>query len=781
MTHEGSGDRTPGPVGRDEPRRDARAKVTGTATYAYDVELAGMLHAKVLRSPHAHARIVSVDATRAAAVPGVHAVLTRDEAAGLGTYGSFVKDQHVVAVDTVRYVGDPVAAVAAVDERTALEALDLIDVVYEPLPEVSAVDDAVADGAVELFPEPPLAIVPTYGPGATAAVRTKPNVCFEYRYHTGPDDLWDGCDHVFEDAFRFSRMSHMHLEPHTTVARADAGRIEVWSATQMPFPLRQELARIFGLPESAVRVHVAMLGGGFGAKSAVRGDAIAARLSQLSGRPVRYCMTVEECYLTVSQHEAVIRVRTGVMADGTFVARSSEMLLNAGAYADYSPLVAEKAGYRMPGAYRWRHIDSVCRAVVTNSVPAGAFRGFGGTQATWANERQLDLIAERLGMDPLELRYKNVLALKERSVPGETPIDSDMSVGLSLVADSIGYRDKHGVERITGTGARRGVGVAIAAKDGGGMNKPGQSHLKVDTAGNVYVQSALVEMGQGGQSAMIQIAADTLRTSTAKVRYVDVDTDHSPFDPGTHSSSGIPVMGLAVQRAAESIRDQALDFAARHLGIPREGLELRDWTVLAPDGTAHPLAPLIRKIYGGPGFEFTAHGFHKDEESQESAFEAPCRYWEVGWCGAEVEVDPETGRIALVDLVICGDAGKVINRLGARGQDEGAAVFGVGQALFEELRYEGTSLLNGEALDYRVPMADDLPPSFRSITQEQGHAAGPYGSKGMGEGGMLPVAPAIAAAVADAVGIQLTELPLTPQRVWAALAARGASGAGAGS
>jgi CO/xanthine dehydrogenase Mo-binding subunit len=749
--------------GRDQPRQDARAKVTGRARYGFDATLPGMLHAKVLRSPYPHARVVSIDTSAADALDGVAAVLTRGRlGTTMPTFGALIKDQPVVALDTVRYTGDVVAAVAAVDERTALAALDLIDVEYEVLPAVATVREALAEGAPELFPDAPPGFLPHYGPGAHAALRPARNVSFEYGYTTGSPDAWDDCDHIFTDTFNFSRMQHLHLEPFASVAVAAADRLEVWTSNQMPFQLRQELARIFRVPENAVRIHGEWIGGGFGGKSNCRTEHIALRLSQLAGgRPVRYAMTVEEMFRTISQHQATLILTTGVKADGTLVARTSTVLLDAGAYSDYSPLVAEKAGYRMPGAYRWQYIDTTCRTVMTNTVPAGAFRGFGGTQATWASERQVDLIAERLGMDPLELRRRNVLELDERPVPGETPLDSDLRLGLDLVADAIGY---HARPREPG----HGFGIALACKDGGGMNKLAQARVKVDQSGNVYLQSALTEMGQGGHSALSQIVAEVLGTDPARVRYAAVDTDYSPFDAGTNSSSGIAVMGRAVRDAAERIRRQVLDFAAAQLGLPPADLELRDWQVTAA-GKEYPLPPMIRAVYGGTGFEFTADGQYKAELTQDTPFETPCAFWEVGWAAAEVKVDKETGKVDVLQLVISGDAGTVVNHLGARGQDEGAAVMGLGQALFEEMRYEGTDLLNGEALNYRVPMADDLPMSFLSITQEQGHGSGPYGAKGLGEGGMLPVPPAIAAAIADAVGAQLTDLPMTPERVLAGI------------
>lgn len=752
-------------VGRNEPRLDATVKVTGKAIYSTDIERPGMLHAKVLRSPHAHARIVSIDAAAARAMPGVAAVLTQAECAGLQPYGTFVKDQPVVATGTVRYVGDVVAAVAAVNERTALAALELIAVEYEVLPAVFDPASALDPAAPLIFPEPPLGVVPAYGDGAAGGLRTDRNVSYEFRYQTGCQSAWAECDHIFEDTFTFSRMNHMHLEPFVTVAEATAEGIEIWTATQSPFPMRKELARIFGIPENHVRVHVPLLGGGFGAKNGPKTEPIAIRLSQLSGgRPVRYCLTTEEVFLTLSQHSAVLMLTTGVRADGTFVARQSRVLLNCGAYSETSPLVAEKVGYRMPAAYRWQRIDSVCQAVLTNTVPAGAFRGFGGTQATWASERQVDLIAERLGRDPLELRLQNVKDLGEQYVPGETPIDSDLARGLNLVADAIGYRDRD-------RAGNRGMGVCVGIKDGGGVNKPAQARVKVSTNGDVFLSCALTEMGQGGHSAMCQIVADVLGCEPARVAYTGIDTDNTPFDQGTNASSGVAVMGQAVHQAAEDVKRAVLEFAAERLDRDPHGLTLRNWHAVDEVGGTHPLTPVVMGHFGGTGFEFSGDGYFKAESSHRAPLEARCVFWEVAWAAAEVEVDPETGKVTVLQLVVSGDAGTVVNKLGCRGQDEGAAVFGLGQALFEELRFEHGELLNAEALRYRVPLAEDLPRKFWSITQEQGHVAGSLAAKGMGEGAMLPIAPVIAQAIADATGAQLRDLPMTPERVFTAIQA----------
>lgn len=747
----------------DRARADAPAKVTGRATYSTDIRRPDMLHTKVLRSPLAHARIVSLDVARARALPGVHAVLTRSEAAGLARTGTFVKDWPVVATDRVRYIGDTVAAIAAVDERTALAALDLIEVKYEELPPVFTIEAALAEGAPEVFPEPPVGVVPGYGQGARGRLRPAPNVAYEFAFTMGDEAAWDECDHVFTDEFRFSRMNHMHLEPFVTVAEATDEHIEVWTATQSPFPMRRDLAAVFGLPENQVRVNVPFLGGGFGGKNGIRTESIAVRLSQLAGgRPVRYCMTTEEVFLSSSQHAAVLRYTTGVRADGTVVARRAETFLDAGAYSDLSPLVAEKAGYRAAGAYRWQYLDSVCWTVTTNTVPAGAFRGFGGAQSTWAGERQLDLIAERLGINPFRMRMQNMKDLGEQYAPGETGIDSDLRLGLQVVAEAIGYaeRDRSG---------NRGMGVAVGIKDGGGVNKPAQARVKISTRGEVFLACAIIEMGQGAHSAMTQLVAEVLGCPRDWVRFSPIDTDHSPFDQGTNASSGIAVMGQAVTQAALRARDAVLQFAADRLGTDPGSLRLHDWTAVAADGTAHPITPWVMHTFGGTGFEFTGEGFFKAPNSELAPLEAPCIFWEIGWAAAEVQVDPDTGKVTVLQLVVSGDASRVISVIGARGQDEGAAVFGLAQALFEELRYKDGRLLNGEAILYRVPLAEDIPASFHSITQEQGHAQGPFGAKGLGEGTMLPVAAAIAQAVADAVGAQLTELPMTPARVFAAL------------
>lgn len=755
-------------VGVNVHRRDAAAKVTGAARYATDMELPGMLHAKALRSPHAHAIIKHIDVTHARQAPGVHAVLTYTDfpAHFMPVYGYNIKDQPIVAKDRVRYIGDIVCAVAAESEAQAVAALELIRVEYELLPVAASIEAAMMDEAPELFPEPPMGVVPGYGTGASALMRPRKNVCYQFNYTTGDMSAFAEADHIFEDEFRFSRMHHYHLEPFVTLAKASRDRIEVWSACQNPFPLRKELARIFKVSEAQITVRVNNLGAGFGSKNNCKTEPLAVMLSMMSGKPVRFCLTMEENALTNTQHAAILRLRTGVKSDGTFVARDSEILLDAGAYSDASPLVSEKAGYRVPGPYRWKHIDTRCLCVMTNTAPAGPFRGFGGTQASWACESQIDMIARRLGLDPYDIRVKNMVLLGEPFVPGESGMDSDLKEGLDLVCEHIGYREPK-------AGAHRGRGISIGFKDGGGIKKAAQARVRVMTNGDAIVNMSSVEMGQGIRSALSQIVAEILKLPVERVSAPLIDTDYSPFCEGTNASSGIAVTGRAVASAAQDVRRKVLEFAASQLDCDIEELDLENGVVIRGSGEnaqRHSMGPMVMNFYGGPGFEFTADGHQMATVDHNAPLESPCVFWEIGWGAAEVEVDPETGQFEVLKLVVSGDTGRSIHPLVCKGQEDGAAIMGYGQTLFERMIYnDAGELLNIDPLVYRVPMAEDLPREFVTITQEQGHGPGPFGAKGAGEATILPVASAIANAIEDAVGVRVTELPITPERVLAAI------------
>ena len=759
-------------VGRSAPRRDAVQKVSGRAIYSTDVRLPGMLHAKLLRSPRAHARVLAIDASAARALPGVRAVLTRDDipAAMVPVYGYYIKDQPVVALDRVRYIGDIVCAVAAETEAIAAEALRRIRVDYEDLPVAAHIEAALAEAMPPLFPEPPAGVIPPYGEGVRARLRPAKNICWDFAYQMGDAGAFARCDQVFEDEFRFSRMTHYHLEPFVSVADASADRIRVWASCQNPFPLRREIARMFKRPENRISVVVPYIGGGFGSKNNIKTEALTVLLSLLARAPVRLALTMEECFLTNTQHAAILRLKTGVMNDGTLVARESRIWLDAGAYADASPLVAEKACYRVPGPYRWQHVDSLCACVMTNTAPAGPFRGFGGTQAMWASESQVDMIARRLGLDPYDLRVKNLLPLGAPFMPGESGVDSDMVLGLDVVCKEIGYHQAR--RAASAPHKRRGIGIAVGFKDGGGVNKPAQARVTMSTNGDVILHCGTVEIGQGAHSALSQVVAEVLGIGVDRVAVADINTDSTPFDQGTNASSGVAVMGRAVQRAAQALRQQVLAFAAEALRLPLAELALDEGAVLH-QGRRHALVPLILREYGGTGFEFSADGFYKPTLDARAPLDAQCVFWEIGWGAVEVEIDTETGKLEIVKLVASGDTGRAINPQICRGQEDGAALMGLSQALFERMIYDDSGVLrNADPLTYRVPLAEDLPRDFQTITQEQGHGPGPFGAKGAGEATILPMASAVANAVHDAIGVRLTRLPLSPVDILEALAQR---------
>jgi CO/xanthine dehydrogenase Mo-binding subunit len=749
---------------------DGPDKVTGAGRYTFDVTLPGMVHAKVLRSPHPHARIVAIDASRAEALPGVVAVVTGADVIELPDpyYGVAIRDQPVLAIDKVRYIGDMVAAVAALDEETAFRGLALIDVRYDLLPPVTTIDEALAEGAPLLFDASVAGEPIKLGNGIISLKEPRPNVLCEFAYRNGDaDTVLARSDHVFEDRFRFSRINHFHLEPHVNVARVTGEQIELWSCNQDPFLLRGDIARIFGRPANNIRIHASYVGGGFGGKSFCKMEPLVVLLAMKAGRPVRLCLSLDESLLTLSKHAGILILKTGVTRDGRLTARKSEIQLDGGAYSDASALTVVKTGYRITGPYRWDAVATRAYAVRTNTVPAGSFRGFGGTQASFASESQIDMIARRLGIDPYDFRCKNLLASAEPFQPGDSGIDSDLTSGLDEVVERLGYR-----QRVRGSAQdhkARGMGLSIGIKDGGGTGNHAQAIVKLLPSGRAIVSAAAVEIGQGATTALSRIAAETLKLPVEWVRYGAIDTDHTPLDNGTHASCGTVVTGIAVMRAATDARNQVLEFAAERLGCRADELALDNWMVRRGN-YAHPLEPMIAEHFGGAGFEFIGRGMVKVPNDSKAPLTAAALFWMPSWVGAEVEVDRETGKVRVVHLVVGADSGRSINPVACRGQIEGAALQALGQSLFEELRYEGGEPVNATPLKYRVPLAGDLPDCLESFILEHG-GPGPFGAKGIGEAGMLGVASAIANAIHDAVGVRLTEIPFTPERVLAAIEA----------
>jgi CO/xanthine dehydrogenase Mo-binding subunit len=755
-------------VGRAAARLDGADKVTGKAIYTVDVRLPGMAHGKILRSPYAHARVQRIDGRKAEALPGVYAVITRDDQRGRGMFGAAYKDQTIVAIDKVRYVGDPVAAVAAVDETTAEEALSLIDVEYEELKAVTSIEEALAPGA-------PLVHDASFSGGEMMGQRYEApkefagsNLCYRFSY--GKGDVEKGfkkADHIFEDTFRFPRVQHFSMEPHATVADVDGSHITLWAATQEPFTLREHLAEIFRLPLNKIRIIVPYLGGAYGGKLAVKTEPLAVALSWKAKRPVRLAHSIEESFKTVTRHPARVQIKTGVSKDGKLVARQCVIHMETGAYADAGPRVTQKAGYRCFGPYRVPHMKTDAYTVYTNTVPAGAYRGFGTLQVTWAYESHMDIIAEKMGIDPLEFRLKNLLKKGELYTPGDTPVDCDLKEGLLRAAEAIGW-GKH-------SKTNRGKGLDCCMKDGGGTYKVASAAVKMNSDGSIILLTGTVEIGQGALTALSQVVAEELGVPLSSVTVAQLDTDVTPYDVNTNASSSTVVMGLSVQRAARDLKRQLLRYGAKVLKVRADRLALRHGRIEGLKGQAISFEALMHQVFSSRGGEVIGRGAYQDIKSKKAALGSPTTFWEISWGGAIVDVDRDTGEVKLVKYVSLADVGQAIHPVLCEGQDEGGVMNALGHSLLEEMVYRDGQLLNPNLVDYRVPTFNDLPASFETILVENHNGPGPFGAKGTGEGGLLPVAPAIGNALYRATGVRLYHLPLTPERVWYALQAKNRS------
>ena len=753
-------------VGKGLNRVDGKDKATGKAAYTVDLELPNMGVGKILRSPFPHAKIVRIDASKAAKLPGVFAVITRDDLSALNYYyGAAYKDQPIVATDKVRFVGDPVAGVAAADGETAEEALNLIEVEYEELPAVDDLESALKAGA-PIIHEALAEGGELHGYHYQAPEKFKgTNICYQFSYANG--DVAQGfkqSDHIFEHVFTFPRVQHFSMEPHAIIANVESDRITLWASSQDPFTLREHLAEIFRMPLSRVRVVVPYVGGGYGGKLSVKPEPLAAALSWKAGRPVKVVLSIEESFKTVTRHPARFRIKTGVARDGRLLARECEIYMDTGAYADAGPRVTQKAGYRAFGPYKIPNVKSDAYTVYTNTAPAGAFRGFGTLQVTWAYESQMDIIAEKLGIDALEFRLKNMLDKGDLYTPGDTPVDADLREGLLRAAREIGWGEKGP--------AGTGKGLSCCMKDGGGTYKFASAIAKMISDGSVVLLTGTVELGQGARTALSQVVAEELGLPLEYVVVAQLDTDTTPYDPGTNASSSMVVMGLCVQRAAQDLKRQLLDSAAKALNENAADLSLENGSVQTRDGKKISYSAVIAKYFGANAGEIIGKGSYQDIKSKEAALGAPTTFWEIGWGGAEVAVDRDTGAIKLLKYVSIADVGQAIHPIQCEGQDEGAVMFAVGHTLCEEMVYKDGQLLNPNLVDYHVPNFLDVPQNFETILMQNKNGPGPFGSKGMGEGGLLPVASAVANAVYNAVGVRLYDLPLTPEKVWRALSAK---------
>ena len=755
----------PGPlrvVGRSVRRTDALEKVTGRARYLSDLEFPGMAHARLLRSPYPRARLLRVEVARARAHPGVHAVLTAADLTWCEPfYGPALRDRPLLATDVVRYEGDPVVAVAAVDEATAVEALDLVEVDYEELPAVMTLEEALAPGAPLVHAGEPLA--GHFSDLSTLRARPGTNICHQFDYARGRGaGGFAEAALTLEDTYTFPRVQHYSMEPHGAIAAWDAeGGLTVWASTQNPFSVRAELAKMFGLPASRIRIAVPLLGGGFGGKTYAKLEPLAAALARVAGRPVRLQASVEDAFRTVRRCSSRVRVRLGFRRDGGLVAVQCDADFDVGAYADIAPRVIQKGTYTATGPYRVPNVVLHSNAVYTNTTPGGAFRGFGVPQIVWAVESMMDIAAERLGRDPVDLRRQNLLAHGEEFARGDTPVDGKLEESLSRVAEAIRWH------QAPAAGRAKGVAVMMKASVAPSVS---EAIVRLHADGSASVLVSTVEMGQGARTVMAQIAAEVLAIPLARVTVVPPDTSITPYDQTTSSSRSTTMVGRAVQDAAADVVGQLLKIAAAHLGVPAGALAVDDAAIVGGQRRlGYP--ELLDLHFGMRGGELIGRGVVAPGRTQ-APLGGSTPFWEVAMGGAEISLDEETGAIVVEAYDSVADVGRCINPQQCEAQDEGAVMQGLGHTLLEEMVYEGGVLLNANLVGYRVPRAEDVPARFDSVFVENADGAGPFGAKGVGEGGLVPVSPAVGNALARLTGIRLRELPLTPERVWRALRAR---------
>jgi CO/xanthine dehydrogenase Mo-binding subunit len=760
-------------VGQAISMVDSWLRVGGNIEYTLNFELPRMLHGAMLRSPRAHARIVKVDASRAAKHPGVAAVLTRDDLIGDSIdpyFGLILQDQTPVALDRVRYVGEPVAAVAAVDADTAAEALELIDVEYEELPAVFDAEEALKPDAPLLYPGPRRVIFGRADVTARSLAGT--NIVHLFKQRKG--DIAQGfreSEHIFENTFVSPAVNHVALEPHVAVAQVADGRITVWTCTQNPHVIQRQIAGIFKVPIADVRIIVFTLGGGFGAKLNSKLEPAAVLLAKKTGRPVRIVARRAECFLLGVQHECKVKLKTGVKRDGSLVAVEAFCYYNSGAYGDTSPNLITR-GYAATGPYRVPHLYMDSYGVYTNTAPSAAFRGYGITQVAWAHETQMDIIADALALDPVELRLKNVLQKGDPFTTGEPMPEMHYNELIESAVEKIGWKKGPLVVRQGNKVRAKGIGVIVK-----GMATPttSTSTVKLNSDGSLNVLTSSVEMGQGLKTALAQIAASEIGLPVERVRISEPDTAFTPFDLMTAASRATFCMGNAIRDAVKDIREQLFDIAATQLEAAKEDLVLHEGKIMVR-GVAGKSLAYVDAIRLSKASNLLGHGIFVSGSGPDGSpvvmdFETGQGYGSAEWHPAvvvcEVEVDTETGQVKVPRMHAEIYAGKVINPRLCALQIEGASIFGLGQVLYEELVQDTNgSITNPNLSDYMIPSFEDVPAAMTV------HLLEPHGVTdvhGVGETAIPPARPAIGNAISRAVGHHFLDLPITPEKILRAL------------
>lgn len=769
-------------IGKRVPKLDALDKATGRAQYGHDIEMPGTLVGKILYAGVPHARILHVDTSRAERVRGVKAVITgQHNPAHKFGYGN---DNTPLKGDKVRSRRDEVAAVAAMDEDAAEEALELIRVEYQELPPLFSAQAALAQGAPLIHED-----------------RTS-NLFTQYDYsHGQAERAFDDADFVVEHEYELPYVTHAAMETTFVLAAFDLqGHLTLWSSTQIPFLLQRDLSEALGMPGRDIRVIQPTIGGSFGRGLDVYPfEPICALLAKHSGKPVRIAFSREEEFCaTATRQPALVKMRTAAKRDGSLWARDARVLLDAGAYISWGAVTPLVMMETVASLYRVPHAKFVADVVYSNNPPTGAMRGYGNPQSTFFVETQMDMLAEKLGMDPVAFRLQNANLPNTETPQGLKITSCGLSECITKAAEGIGWGrrgttddrrqtkdNRHQTadsrqpttEMRASSAVRRGFGIACTLNVGGGAriyrSDGCGATVKVDDFGRVTLVSGSTEIGQGSETALAQIVAEALGVSVRDVTVINSDTSVKPWDVGTHASRTTFIAGNAAWIAANDAKRQILEAAAKLLDAPVDTLEARERMIrVQGNGKSIAFDKVVRSLhYREGGAVIIGTGWYDpptklvDKDTYKGNISAAYGF---GAQAAEVEVDVETGQVRVVAIVAAHDVGRAINPMYVEGQIEGGIQMGLGYALTEELQVREGRVMNPSLLDYRVATALDMP-RIESVIVETSEEAGPFGAKGVGEMGGTPTAAAIANAIYDAVGVRMTRLPMTGERVLAAL------------
>ncbi len=763
-------------VGMSVPRIDALDKVTGATKYVDDLQFGpNLLHAKLKRSPLPHARIVHIDTSKAKALPGVKAVVTGKDAPYY--IGLYLLDRTIYAVDRVRFVGEPLAGVAAVSEEIAQKAVELIEVGYEELPGLFDPEEAIK-------PDAPLIHEKLGQYECAPFIWPVPGTNISNHFKIRKGDVEKGfaqSDLVYEATYRVPQIQHSTIEPHVVVAQQDLnGKISLWSSSQSPFAQRNLMAKAFGIPHDQLRVITPCVGGGFGSKAGVSMECCVVPLAMKArGRLVKLRMTrQEELHTTFVRQGLLARIKMGVTKEGIILVMENEFLWDGGAYTEYGVNITRAAGYSSSGPYEIPNIKTDSYCIYTNHPVGGPMRGFGMPEMHWAIEQHIDAVAERIGMEPVEFRLKNAVRKGSILATGEVMHDTGLSQCIELVAEGIGWGEK---SESPHAGRKRGKGLAAMWKAPAmPPNASSSAVVKLNEDGTATLSIGGVDLGQGALTIAAQMAAETLGVPLESVRVNPVDTDYSPYEWQTVASRITWSMGNAIVRAATEARQQILKLVAEAWGESPQDLEIVEGKVVSfkseeeiplRDFAIEGLQASDGRWIGGPivgkGYFMPSYVTALDAETGQG--EKAVVHWTTGAQAAEVEVDTETGQIKVLKVVAAYDVGKAINPDLVQTQMEGGVVQGMSSALFEQLILKDGRLQNPSFVDYKIATAADAPDEIVGYIVEVPQDDGPWGARGVGEHTMVPTAPALANAVYSAVGVRIRELPITAEKVYLAL------------